>query len=465
MKSISRFLLIGLLLSVTSVLSIVVSWIYLDASHEVEELFDAELAQMARVLQSLLEAQLNNARVEPLVNSLEYHPFQSDALADNNEAQPLGHKYEQKLAFKVWDDGGKALLNSSKESIQLRFSTEIGFRDELIDNEQWHTFTLHDPSLQLWLTVAQRHDVRQELVSEIVRDLLLPLALMIPMVGIIIWLVVNRGLAPLKKLSRHVRSRDSNNLSPIDPHNHPQETLVLVEAVNELFARLGRAFDRERRFSADAAHELRTPLAGIRLHAQNLTERLKDSGPVNQLMHGVDQMTHVVEQLLVLSRVEYVAGKQQNAPAKLRAITQQTMAELAPLAIEKNQQLELHGDDDVETRVPSESLKTILANILSNTIRYTHERGKIEVIIVKMPKGVILQISDNGPGIPKERRSRVFERFYRIADQSITGSGLGLSIVREICNKEGIGIDLSDSQIGPTGLAVRLNFPEDLILP
>ncbi|MCW8886668.1 MAG: ATP-binding protein [Motiliproteus sp.] len=465
MKSISRFLLIGLLVSVTSIATAVALWSYLDSSHEVEELFDAELAQMARVLQSLLEAQLNNVRVEPLIDSFQYRPFQPSDSGNSDEAQPLGHKYEQKLAFKVWNDSGKELLSSSKDPSLLSFSSEIGYRNEQIGGEQWRTFTLHDRSIQIWLTVAQRQDVRQELVSEIVRDLLLPLALMIPILGAVIWLVVNLGLAPLKKLSRHVRSRGSDNLNPISPKNHPRETLVLVEAVNDLLSRLEQAFERERRFSADAAHELRTPLAGVRIHAQNLSEELVNNAKVRPLLQGVDQMTHVVEQLLALSRVEHIDAQRRQHKSSLRTVTQQCMAELAPLALEKQQQLELLAEHDVDVKISSDSLKTTLQNILTNAIRYTPKHGRIEVCIVTIPQGAMVQISDNGPGIPKDDRSRVFERFYRLADQSITGSGLGLSIVKEVCAREDIRIELLDSQIAPTGLAVRLTFNDELIEP
>ncbi|MEH6472321.1 MAG: ATP-binding protein [Halopseudomonas sp.] len=464
MNSISRFLLISLLATVLGVTLVASLWSYRDTTHEVEELFDAELAQMARVLQSLLAVQLKRTQLSQIKDALEYRPFVAPAAPEANgneydEAMPLGHKYESKLAFVVWNDQGEELLSSQNQLSHLSFIAEPGYADEQLDDYHWHSFMLHDRQLNLWIKVAQREDVRAELTGEIVENTLLPLLLMIPVLGLLIGVVVRRGLSPLRRVSGQLATRNPDHMEPLDSSQVPSEIHNVVEAVNALLARLEQALERERQFTADAAHELRTPLAAIRIHAQNLQQQLHDPKQTapRHIISGVDRMTHVVEQLLTLSRLEF-SKNNQLAPLDLAKLLRQEMADLAPLSLDRSQVMELDAPDQAIIDANPTSLTMLCRNLLDNAIRYTPEHGNIKVSISQQDHLLCLCIADTGPGIPEHERTKVLQRFYRLADQAISGSGLGLSIVQQICDQHCAELSLSDSPLGESGLEVKVCF-------
>ncbi|WP_207063360.1 ATP-binding protein [Motiliproteus sp. SC1-56] len=464
MKSISRFLLISLLATVLSVTLVAALWSYRDSTHEVEELFDAELAQMARVLQSLLGLQLKRTHLSQLRDALKYKPFVSPGPEDGGnedlpEALPEGHRYESKLAFVVWNEAGEELLSSLPQTPGLGFSPSPGYAGERLGSHSWRTFTLHDPGLNLWIKVGQRDDVRQELTDEIVAHTLLPLALMIPIIGVLIWLIVRRGLAPLRRIRRQLVARTPEHLEPLESREEPRETQAVVEAINGLLARLASALERERRFTADAAHELRTPLAGIRIHAQNLSRQLEDSSaePAARIIAGVDTMTHVVEQLLTLSRLEF--ADQDTTTLDPLPLVRSVVAEFAPKALNRAQHLTLDGEPGLHISANPTGLTILVRNLLDNASRYTPLAGEIALRLWHDEQRVWLGVADTGPGIPLEERQRVLQRFYRLAGQDVSGTGLGLAIVRQICDRHGAELQLGDSPLGHSGLEVRVGFP------
>ncbi len=481
MRSISRFLLVSLLATVLSVTLVASLWIQRDSTHEVEELFDAELAQMARVLQSLLKVQLKRTQLVPFKETLQYRSFEDSQQDPNSpiynaEATPLGHKYESKLAFVVWNDQGDELLSSQTQH-RLSFSSVAGYDNEQLNNFHWRSFMLHDPQLELWIKVAQRSDVRDELTGEIVKNTLWPLLLTIPVLGLLIAAVVRRGLSPLRRVSDQLAMRNPDNMEPLDSNRVPKEILNVVEAVNALLARLDQALERERRFTADAAHELRTPLAAIRIHAQNLQQQLHQqlhqqlqrqqpldqknqqatSSSPQQIITGVDRMTHVVEQLLALSRLEF-SKKIKTESLDLSKLLRQTMAEMAPLSLDRQQHFELNSAQPCIIKGNGDSLVMLCRNLLDNAIRYTPEAGQINVSITKKDRLICLSVADTGPGIPPQEYQKVLQRFYRLAGQTINGSGLGLSIVQQIVDQHGAHLSLHPSGLADTGLEVRVCF-------
>ncbi len=471
MRSISRFLLISLLSTVLGVTSVASLWSYWDSTHEVEELFDAELAQMARVLQSLLDVQLKRTQLSQLKDALQYRPFVAPPTAsgetryEDQEATRLGHKYESKLAFMVWNEQGDELLSSQGQSSDLSFQSEPGYHNEQLDQHHWRSFMLHDPQLRLWIKVAQRSDVREELATEIVEHTLLPLLLMIPLLGLLIAVVVRRGLNPLRRLSDQLATRNPNHMEPLKTDRVPAEISNVVDAINALLTRLDQALERERRFTADAAHELRTPLAAIRIHAQNLQQQLLRTATDNSsqtpgmIIEGVDQMTHVVEQLLTLSRLEF-ASDQLQQPIDLSKLLRQVTADLAPLALDRSQQLELDAPDRIIIDGDSASLSMLCRNLIDNAIRYTPPSGHISVAIKQRLGQVCFCVCDTGPGIAPHERDKVLQRFYRLADQTISGSGLGLSIAQQIVDQHGASLTLGDVEGGSSGLTVRVCFDQ-----
>ncbi len=466
MRSIKRYLLVTLLIAASSVAAVVTYWSYSQATHEVEELFDAELAQMARVLQSLLENQLKRTQITQLQQSLKYKPFVSQKLyTEGNEATAFGHKYEKKLAFQVWNLEGEELLGSDTRKHTLSFKANTGYDYESIGDYDWRTFMLRDDDLKIWIKVAQRSDVREELTEEIVLSNLLPLGIMVPLLGLLIWLTVSRGLAPLHRLSNQITHRNPDHLEPLDTSGTPEEINPVVEATNGLMEKLSKALERERRFTADAAHELRTPLAGIRIHAQNLSQQPNPemaSQAAEHIILGVDRMTHAVEQLLTLSRLEH-RSEPQFSREDMAQLVRQEMAAIAPLALEKQLELSLRlepQDSKFPVLANLSSLQILCRNLIENAIRYTPSNGQIDVSLNRDTHQTRLIISDTGPGIATADRQQVFERFQRLGQQQIQGSGLGLAIVKEIADQHGASISLDDSETQNSGLKVTVSFPK-----
>jgi two-component system, OmpR family, sensor histidine kinase QseC len=242
--------------------------------------------------------------------------------------------------------------------------------------------------------------------------------------------------------------------------------MVLVESANGLLRRLEAGFERERRFTADAAHELRTPIAALKVHLQNLIDEMggKETGPLGKLKQGVDRMGHLVEQILTLNRTtpeHYIA---QFACIDLFAVTKRVMESgLIGQSAEKSQRLEFEG---LVCEVYGDlfALETLILNLLGNAVKYTPSGGRIIVKISIVDGAVTLQVKDSGPGIPAQMRERVFERFYRLGgdrhESGVIGCGLGLSIARHIVSLHGAAIELSDSGMG-SGLCVTVTFPRE----
>ena len=465
-RSISQFLVTASLISVMITVSVISYWSYQEAHHEIEELFDAELAQSARTLQSLLRNQLQRTTLGKLPEGLYYQaPDIIEDDSEDNEVSQWGHKYEKKLVFYVWNASGELLLSNTELAIHALTSVP-GYDNETIDQQHWRSFQLFDNQLNIWIKVAQRSDIRGELTDEIVETSILPLLLLMPLLAMIIYGVIRRGLEPLKQLSHDISGRSPDNLQAIPTTDTPTELHTVINAINHLMIQLNHAIQREREFTADAAHELRTPLAAIRVHSQNLYHYLqndsskattKQQQTIQHIINGVDRMTHVVNQLLTLMRIQQV---QHHHLLSLNDTVKQEMEQLLPLAQEKQHQLTTDFKNDIKLIGDKEALATLCRNLIENAIRYTPTAGHITVTLQRQGEQAQLQISDNGPGIPDKEKHKVLERFYRMQHQEISGSGLGLSITKEIANQLNATVTLSDNRQQPTGLTVTVCFAQ-----
>lgn len=459
MHSIRRYLLTTLLLSACLVAALVTALSYQRASHEVAELFDAELAQMARVLRSLLDQQLQSTHLTNLQYTLRYQPFverrpYAEQSGDDDEANLWGHKYEKKLAFHIWNADGEELISSQTVTESLGFSKTPGFAFQSLGDSPWRTFTLQDEEHRLWIKVGQRMDVRQELINEIVLTHSLPSVLLMPLMGLLIWLIIGRGLKPLNRLSDQIQQREANNLQAIDTAALPREILPVVDATNSLMNKLQAALAREKEFTADAAHELRTPLAAIKIHAQNLQQATEDplyARTLESILEGIDRMTHVVEQLLTLSRLEH-QPLQSHEARLLAPLIRDICAEQSPLIQQKNQQLSVNIDEQTAVKGDRMALTVLLRNLLSNAIRYTHEGGELRIELEPgdAKRGPRLSVCDNGPGIADSDKQRVLQRFFRGQQNQVSGTGLGLAIVQEICQQHDAELKLADNKPDPS---------------
>ncbi len=449
-SSIKRFLL----LAISGL--IIVAWIvgaysnFLESREQVEELFDAELAQMSRMIQSMIHERYQHA--EPGFDTLEYHDEALSSLAfddDEEEYNEWGHKYERKLAFRVWDKNGQLILENHA-GLPTRFDTlKAGFSDTVGNHFDWRSFTLHDPQFEFWVHVAQREDVRTELTEEIALHSALPGLLLVPLVLVIIAWTVARGLAPLNKISRELKSRDYNNLSRLDSQAYPVELKHLVGELNSLFERVDESYERERRFTADAAHELRTPLSIAKVHLQNIlqisqNEQVKDF--VLKALSGNERLIHLVQQLLILSRLDAGIDASDIQPLNLSKLCESLCEE-----IESNNEYSTHIRPDLPSKAElfanESSLTILIRNLLDNACRYGSPDTPVEVILSEHS----LTIRNHCEPLEASLLSSLTERFTRGKQQGASGSGLGLSICQRICEVYGYHLQLRNRDDGVRG--------------
>ncbi len=313
------------------------------------------------------------------------------------------------------------------------------------------------------IQVAELVTVRDEYARQIILRMALPQAVLILLTGMAVWFGVGRGLAPLSALRREISSRSHRDLSALPEQQAPQEVQPLIRAMNDLLARLSRVLSAQQRFVADAAHQLRTPLAGIKTQTE-LALRQAQSGEaqatLRQLQTATERTTRLVNQLLALARAEPGAERGHHQQSlDLTELARETATEWVPLALNRNIDLGFEGPAD-GARIEGDPflLKEMLNNLLDNAIRYTQPGGRVTARVASGARGVALCVEDNGPGIPEAERGQVFERFHRVLGTGAEGCGLGLAIVREIAQSHGADVALEGGASG-AGTLVRITFP------
>jgi two-component system sensor histidine kinase TctE len=321
--------------------------------------------------------------------------------------------------------------------------------------------------------VAQSTEARTRLARDIVQGVILPQFVVVPIFILLVWFGLGQGIAPLNELQARIRRRRADDISPIDELDAPEEIAPLVDSINSLFARLQQSLQTQKRFIADAAHQIKTPLAGLRMQAE-LAQRETDPADLRaslrQIGRSVERTTRLVNQLLALTRAENQGGAARAVfeTIDLRQPAAEAMQELAMLALDK--QLELEFDSPplpLPVRGNALLLQELIKNLLHNAITYTPPGGSVTLRLrsataddARGAPVVQLQVDDSGPGIPEAERALVFEPFYRILDNGSEGSGLGLAIVREIARQHDAEITLSDLPQGASaqGFRVQVQF-------
>jgi two-component system sensor histidine kinase QseC len=294
-----------------------------------------------------------------------------------------------------------------------------------------------------------------------------PMVVAIPLIGLIIWLVVGLGLRPINWLAKEFRQREANDLSQIENNKMPDELQQLTQSANELLRRLEASFDREKRFSSDAAHELRTPIAALKIHCENLLqESVRPSESLLKLQQGIDRMSYLVEQILSLNRMSPDHFMGTFSRLNVTELLKNQVAEQSRALAERQHSIEFDGD---ECWIYGDrlALETLISNLLSNAIKYTPAGGRIAVGTWLRGEEVVLEIMDNGPGIDESAAERVFDRFYRLGgdrnNSAVQGCGLGLSIVRQVVDLHRARIKLTRSRFA-TGLLAMVIFPVNNVL-
>ncbi len=312
------------------------------------------------------------------------------------------------------------------------------------------------------ILVAETLNKRRTLATEVLLGMLLPELLLIALIGALVWFGIDRGLRPLAALQKEIGSRSHRDLSALPEQNAPGEVRALIRAMNDLLARLASALSAQQRFIADAAHQLRTPLAGIKTQTE-LALRQRDPGEVHhtllQLNTATEQTAHLVNQLLTLARAEPGSGRVQVLqPLDLAELARNTTTEWVPRALARDIDLGFDGASAAMIEGDTFLIREMLGNLLDNAIRYTHRGGRVTARVAAADDHVLLEVEDNGPGIPAAERERVFERFHRVLGTGAEGCGLGLAIVREIAQCHNADTRLT---AGPqdAGTRVSVVFP------
>ncbi|WP_176091141.1 sensor histidine kinase [Burkholderia ambifaria] len=357
----------------------------------------------------------------------------------------------------------------------------VVFRDDLLRGNDvrvaYTTVALPEPSgaqpvpVLVLVQVGETLDKRNALANDIIKGVILPQFVILPLAILLVWFGLSRGLAPLNALQAHIRARRPDDLSPVEAQRAPPEIEPLVTSFNDLLARLEQNMALQKRFIADAAHQMKTPLAGLRTQAEFA---LRHPVPpdvqrsLEQIATSSEQAARLVTQLLALARAENRASGLTFEPVEIGALARRTVRDWVQAALAKRMDLGYEGpEDDAPLDVDGNPvmLREMLGNLVDNAIRYTPEGGRITVRVraEQAARRVHLEVEDTGPGIPAAERDRVVERFYRILGREGDGSGLGLAIVREIATQHGGTLTLDDHvyQQAPrlAGTLVRVSLP------
>ncbi|MCX7091482.1 MAG: ATP-binding protein [Legionellales bacterium] len=469
-SSIRKFLLINLLFAVTLTTTLTaVGNYYLDQKN-IQEHLDTLLAISALSYQALLGDDVYQRQLPSIQQALNAIPNKIETYYSQAQlANQPPEYYLEKFNFQVWSNSKQLLLHSSGAPELPLLSSKEGFNNKLIAQQHWRVFTTSNPKAQTHTVLAERYDTRNELGRRIALDDLYIILLILPLAGLLIWIVVGRGLGSLESVADELANREPSHLEPVKIESLPEEIRPVIDELNKLFFRLKEAFEREARFAADAAHELRTPLAALKAQAQvalNTSDINEKNIALQKVIASVNRNTHIVQQLLTMSKlVPDQAFSHDLDSVDLIKITREILAMLAPSAIEKQIELAFEPSQNV-TNFPGTptAISILIRNLVDNAIRYTETQGHIIVRVYQQQTNVILEVQDNGPGIPEQFRARVFERFFRELGKKSTGSGLGLAIVQQIASLHHAEIRLDTPSSG-TGLVVRVFFHLKTRLP
>ncbi|GAB4559947.1 MAG: sensor histidine kinase N-terminal domain-containing protein [Rhizobacter sp.] len=450
-------------------MSVVLTWLV--AQGIANKPFDRQLGEMARLLSQQVSVQAQADGTPRAVFAL---TRAATELLHTDEADTL---YYQVLGLRGEFLSGERTLPVPPEDTRDNWG-QLRFRDDEIDGEPVRVAYLWvspnpTPASAALVQVAETLGKRSRLATEIIKGVMLPQFVILPLAVLLVWLALVRGIKPLNELQQRIRRRESHDLSPINEREVPEEVAPLVRAINDLLMRLDRSLVTQKHFLADAAHQLKTPLAGLRTQAE-LAQREIDAGErdpqalkksLQQIARSSQRAARMVNQLLSMARAEDASQTQNYQAVNLARVATEAVRDFVPRALEKRIDLGYEGPNTGE-RYPQGLtvhgqpvlLRELVRNLVDNALQYTPEGGTVTVRVVDDPFGqvVVLQVEDSGPGIPAAERDKVFQPFYRALGTNVDGSGLGLAIVREIAQQHHAEITLEDANLRlRTGMLVE----------
>ncbi len=433
-----QVLLLGLV-TLVWVGAAVTTWF--DAQHELDELLDGHLTQSASLL-----------------------VLQADDRDDDIADVPVLHKYVPQVAFQVFI-AGRLVTRSSNVSEQPLSNLVEGFATvQAPDGQRWRVFSTYNKRRDTNVVVGEKVESRQAILWAIMRSMLGPLLLCLPLFALVVWWSVRIGLVPMQELRHSLEQRKPHAVAPVPLDGMPPELQPLVHTLNALFERIGQLLESERRFTADAAHELRTPIAAIRAQAQ-VAMGAGDNAPerthaLQQTLAGCDRAVRLVEQLLTLARLD-AAPVPGGGQVDLGQVVQRVADKLRSTAAQRQQSLELHLQAACTVAADEVLLGVLVRNLLDNAMRYSPDAATVRVDVAREgadPQGVFLLVQDSGPGMAEEAIAKLGQRFFRVLGSDQPGSGLGWSIVSRLVRVFGAQVDVGRAP-GLGGLSVRVRWP------
>lgn len=416
--------------------------------HEIDEIYDVQLVHAAKLL-------LDLATDDP-DGSAQRRPVRE-------ESPGLSHYYEEKISYRIWRDE-RLIAESLSAGNLVGVAAPPGFSRVTVDGTDWHFFVYVDDATGITVEVAENAGVRTELILKLLGSLVIPALIFVPIILLLVWVGVTRALQPMLAMAREVNRRESAELAPLEPERLPREVMPFIAALNRLFARVDDALRREREFTDNAAHELRTPLAAMKTQIQVLQRRTEE-GPalrdgLADLLGAANRANRTVEQLLAFARLQNL--QEVAAPVDLSELVKEVLREASPLAVARGQELVTDVAPRMTLTGVATALRLLVRNLVENAIKYTPAGGAITVILEPDAGGRIrLSVSDTGPGIPAEHLDRIFDRFFRIERSGEMGSGLGLAMVRWVADLHRADIEVANRD--GKGLTVWVTFPQNAL--
>jgi two-component system sensor histidine kinase QseC len=414
---------------------LVITW--LKTEHELSELLDAHLAQTAAVL---------------AVQTSDEHD-------DDFTTAEVLHKYQSRVAFQIWHERELIFRSAQAPMVPLSPWGQMGISDQQQEGQAWRVFATSGRERDVRVVVAELKSARHDILNAGLKAAIVPMLLALPVLAFLIWGAIFKALAPLRQLSQSVSQRHPDAREPLS-EAVSAEVQPLVQSLNHLFQQMALQMDSERRFTADAAHELRTPIAAIRMQAQVARGSAADrerQHALDAVLQGCDRATRLVAQLLQLARLDAEQAGQADASCDAVADTQATLADLGPQAMAKQQVLSLDAPETLHLPMPTGLVGVLVGNLVDNAQRYSPSGARIDVRWVTLPMPQLV-VEDSGPGVSEADLARLGDRFFRVPGNGAQGSGLGWSIVRRVAQRYRLQVSLGRSpDLG--GLRVVVSWP------
>ncbi len=437
MNSIRRNLLLSLLIAVLVIAAIMVSFAYFSTTNELHGLFTDNLRRMALVIKG--------------------QAF-TPVIAPTDPADMDTGELEESYVIQIWDGKG-VLLRSSRPDLALPLQKHEGLSRIEQNGQVWEVYHLKADNSG-YVQIAQPQEIVATMIGESAARALAPFALCFVVLIVGGWIVVGRSMSPLNQLSETIGSWEADRMQMLKIADAPVEIQPIVGALNTMLIKLDKAMDMQRQFTADSAHELRTPLTAIKLQLDNLVRadnEMERGKAIQRLSEGIDRCIHLASQLLVASRAMAVKTAPDFQSLRLNELVRSSMATFVVLASNKNIDISFESTSECHVLGDEDGLRVLINNLLDNAIRYTPEEGTVVVRVFLETNKAVLEVSDNGAGIPKNEQEKIFQRFYRIPVTTSVGSGLGLSIVKTVAENHGATLSVMNGLSGH-GTTFRISF-------